>query len=304
MITINSSVDNDYKTQILTLCSCIKITLKNGKKIAFTTHVSNMRFIEEPDLVYLSKGFTPTALSQNNEMAVDNLNGQMVIDNENILQDDLEKGIYNNAEFQIFEINYMSKVNGYYTYEKWIPGINGTIGEVRRDKLQFDTEFRSLAQYLAITIVDLCKVNCNVDLYDSKCKLNIDALETDGITFKWHRTTTIETITRSNTFTIADDSKDTDFYNNGTIEFLTGQNAGRKYTVKSWDKTTKTIVIQIPTNYPIAIGDQVKVFAGCSKYKGDCVIKFNNYVNYRGFYDIPGIDFIISGGGTKINYGS
>lgn len=302
MIELATQIKEDYTTQVLTLCTCIKIYLQNGKKIAFTTHVSNMRFIEEPDLLYLSKGFTPTALSQTNQMSVDNLNGEMIIDNENILQDDLEKGIYNNAYFEIFEINYLSKDKGFYTYDRIIPGINGTIGEVKRSKLQFDTEYRSLAQYLALTIVDLCKVNCNVDLYDNKCKVNINALEVDGITFKWHRTTTIESIIKSNTFTIVDDSKDSDFYNNGKIEFLTGNNKGRFYTIKSWDKTTKIITIQIPANYPISIGDQVKVYAGCNKYKGNCKDKFNNYINYRGFYDIPGIDFIISGGGTKVQY--
>ena len=304
MLSLNNTIKNDYQKQVMTLCTCIKIYLQNGKKIGFTTHISNMRFIEEPDLLYLSKGFTPTAISQNNEMAVDNLDGQVIIDSESVKEDDLEKGIYNYAYFEIFEINYMSKSNGYYSYNRIIQGLNGTIGEVKRSKLQFDTEYRSLAQYLAITIIDLCKVNCNVDLYDNKCKVNVDALETDGITFKWHRTTTIESIIKTNTFTIVDNSKPDDFYNNGKIEFLSGQNKGRIYTVKSWDQTTKTITIQIPTNYPVVIGDQVKVYAGCNKYKGNCKDKFNNYVNYRGFYDIPGLDFIISGGGTKINYGS
>lgn len=304
MLNTSNEVKNDYQTQILTLCTCIKIYLQDGRKIGFTTNMSNMRFIEEPDLLYLCKGFTPTAISQSNDMAVDNIDGQVIIDNDIVKEDDLEKGIYNNAYFEIFEINYLSKSNGYYTYNRMIPGINGTIGEVRRDKLQFNTEYRSLAQYLAITIIDLCKVNCNVDLYDSKCKVNVDALENDGVTFKWHRTTTIESITRTNMFSIADDSKDSDFYNNGKIEFLSGENKGRIYTVKSWDKTTKTITIQIPTNYPIALGDSVKVYAGCNKYKQNCKEKFNNYVHYRGFYDIPGLDFIISGGGTKINYGT
>lgn len=294
MINLNNLIkEKIVGKQVLTMAICIKIVLKNGKKIGFTTNTNNVKFIEEPELVYLSKGFTPTAISQNSQMSVDNADGQMIIDNENILEDDLEKGIYNGAYYELFEIDWTLKTNGFYSYQNIIKCINGTIGEVKRDKLQFITEYRSLAQYLATTIIDVYKASCNATLGDARCGVNLSSF-----TFNDE----IIAVVKSNQFIVNLSTELTGFFNNGIVEFLTGQNQGRKYTIKSWDSTTKTIILQIPANYKINIGDTIRLSAGCNKIKSDCKNKFNNYINYRGFYEIPGMDFIVSGGGTKINF--
>ena len=293
MLTISNNLRNrTIGSQVLTMGTCIKIVLKNGKKLGFTTHTSNVRFIEEPELVYYSKGFTPTAISKNNEMAVDNADGQMIIDNDNILKSDLESGIYNNAYYELWDFDWTLKTNGYYSYNDRLRDINGTIGEVKRDKLQYNTEYRSLAQYLAITIIDLYKASCNANFGDARCGKDLSTL-----TFS----DTITTVFKSNQFVVSSLSQVDNYFNNGVVEFLTGANAGKKYKIKSWNNSTKTIILQMPCYYPVAIGDTANFTAGCNKDKADCQF-FGNYVNYRGFMEIPGLDFISSGGGTKINY--
>ena len=294
MLNLENTIKNNIiGKQVLTMSICLKIILKNGKKIAFTTNTNNIKFIEEPDLIYLSKGFTPSVVSQNNQMSVDNADGKMIIDNINILEDDLEKGIYNNAYYELFEIDWTLKTNGYYSYNNIIKGINGTIGEVKRDKLQFDTEFRSLSQYLSTTIIDVYKASCSATLGDIKCGVSLSSFTFND---------TISAVIKSNQFIVSTSTNTDGFFNNGIVEFITGQNTGKKYTIKNWDSATKTITLQMPSNYSISIGDNIKLIAGCNKIKSDCKYKFNNYINYRGFYDIPGMDFIVSGGGTKVNY--
>lgn len=294
MLTISNNLKNrTVGNQVLTLGTCIKIVLQNGKKLGFTTHTSNVRFIEEPDLVYYSKGFTPTAVSKNSEMSVDNADGQMIIDNINVLESDLESGIYNNAYYELWDFDWTLKTNGYYSYADRLKEINGTIGEVKRDKLQYTTEYRSLAQYLAITIIDLYKASCNATFGDARCGKDLTSL-----TF----TDSIGAVVRSNQFIVNTLSQADNYYNNGIVEFLTGANAGKKYKIKSWNLSTKTIILQMPSYYAISVGDTTKFTAGCNKDKADCKNKFNNYINYRGFMEIPGLDFISSGGGTKVNY--
>ena len=45
---------------------------------------------------------------------------------------------------------------------------------------------------------------------------------------------------------------------------------------------------------PIAIGTMVDITAGCDKRAETCREKFDNFLNFRGFPDIPGEDWLIS----------
>jgi uncharacterized phage protein (TIGR02218 family) len=45
---------------------------------------------------------------------------------------------------------------------------------------------------------------------------------------------------------------------------------------------------------PIAPGDPFTVTAGCDKRYDTCRAKFNNTINFRGFPQIPGNDFVVS----------
>ena len=41
-------------------------------------------------------------------------------------------------------------------------------------------------------------------------------------------------------------------------------------------------------------GDRVRLEAGCDKLPRTCRKKFNNFLNFRGFPDIPGEDWLMS----------
>ena len=45
---------------------------------------------------------------------------------------------------------------------------------------------------------------------------------------------------------------------------------------------------------PLAAGDQVRVVAGCDKRTETCRLKFDNLVNFQGFPDIPGEDWVMA----------
>ena len=49
-------------------------------------------------------------------------------------------------------------------------------------------------------------------------------------------------------------------------------------------------------------GDRVRIEAGCDKAEDTCRLKFANMVNFRGFPDIPGEDWLMAfpkGGGVN-----
>jgi len=87
-------------------------------------------------------------------------------------------------------------------------------------------------------------------------------------------------------------------FENGTVEFTSGVLEGLKFTIKTYDSTTRTItfkekMLELPT-----AGDTVKVTVGCKKrFDLDCNLKFGNKKNYQGFPHLPGTQTIMRFGG-------
>lgn len=75
----------------------------------------------------------------------------------------------------------------------------------------------------------------------------------------------------------------------GLAKFLTGNNAGVNIEVKSWDLATKTIILFLPAPLDVAVGDTLKIQAGCLKTVAACRDTFDNIHNFQGEPYVPGI---------------
>jgi hypothetical protein len=73
-------------------------------------------------------------------------------------------------------------------------------------------------------------------------------------------------------------------YNQGTLIFGSGQNAGLKVTVKHSSATA--LIVAYPLQYIPAAGDSFTVYQGCNKSQLRCQ-QFNNLVNWRAYPDVP-----------------
>lgn len=268
--------------QVNTLATCFKVVLNNGKKLGFTTHTRNITFAEESDLVYRTASFTPTAVSKSSAMNVDNMNADLLIDHENIKDEDLERGIWNNAKVYVFRFNWAIKP---YLMANIDKVIDGSIGEMKRQKGKFVAEFRSKSQYLQNNIIDVTKSSCNAQFGDNRCKIDL---------INHTYTDTVLNLTNNRLFNGTTlNNPDSDF-NGGIIKFITGQCTGFEMEVKSYVASNKQIELQLPMNYNIAIGDQFQIVRGCNKTKTRCK-EFNNIVNFRGFSFVPGLDALTGG---------
>lgn len=275
--------DSVVGKQVNTLATCFRVELKDGRRMAFTTHTRDIVFTDDPTLTYKTASFTPTASSKSSQMNVDNMDIDLLIDHNDIETDDLEKGVWNNAEVYIFRVNWAIRPFIYANIDKVI---KGTIGEMERHKITFKTEFRSQAQYLQNSILDETKSTCNAKLYDSRC--NIDkALHTFS--------DSVDSIFDNKNFTCnLLNNPDGDF-EYGIIEFTSGQAKGKKMEVKKWTQSTKLIELNLSINYQLESGDTFTITRGCNKNKSTCKDKFINVVNFRGFSFIPGLDKMTGG---------
>jgi hypothetical protein len=76
----------------------------------------------------------------------------------------------------------------------------------------------------------------------------------------------------------------------GRIEWLTGPNVGRVYSLESFEPSSagSAVVINEPMPYPISVGDEFRIRPDCGKrYFEDCVGVWNNGPNFKGEPLIP-----------------
>jgi uncharacterized phage protein (TIGR02218 family) len=81
------------------------------------------------------------------------------------------------------------------------------------------------------------------------------------------------------------------YYDDGILTFTSGINSGLSFQIATWDGITlalKNSLFSAPSN-----GDTFTISPGCAHNMTDCVTKFNNLVNFRGFPSIPGQDSVL-----------
>ena len=88
----------------------------------------------------------------------------------------------------------------------------------------------------------------------------------------------------------------------GYIEFLTGENVDRKYSIfNSYPNSggaTSTIILRTYTAFPIAVGDEIYAVDGCQKTAEACETNFGNLENFGGWLSgddyMPGNKFYLA----------
>lgn len=88
------------------------------------------------------------------------------------------------------------------------------------------------------------------------------------------------------------------FYAGGSLLWTSGANNGVAFNILT-NAAGQITLGTAPTNAAV-IGDDYIISPPASVLRnGDCVSKFNNVINFRGFPDVPGTDLTIGLGGTE-----
>jgi uncharacterized phage protein (TIGR02218 family) len=114
---------------------------------------------------------------------------------------------------------------------------------------------------------------CQHALYDSGCGLVKSAFATAGV------------VGSGSTGSVINWSGADPKYNQGTLTFSSGVNAGVSANVKGAGAGALSLAYPL-VNAP-ATGDAFTVYQGCDHTQTTCTNKFNNLVNFRGFPYVP-----------------
>jgi len=280
MKSFPATLQTHLDTGTTTLAWCWRLTRNDGAVFGFTDHDQPLTFdgsTFEPE-----SGFTASEIRSGSDLSVDAQEAEGVLTSNTITETDILDGRWDNATVEIWRVNWADTTSRALLRR-------GAIGQVRRGRLQFVAEMRSLAHVLGQTIGRTFQASCDAALGDMRCGVDLN----DPV-FK--ATDTVVSISGDRSFSVSGLSGFAeDWFALGTLSWLTGANIGRKAEVLGHGQTGADVMITLleaPVR-PINIGDNFDIFAGCDKRFETCQSKFANAVNFRGFPHIPGQDTIV-----------
>lgn len=280
MKQFSQSLQTHLDSGTTTLAWCWRLSRNDGAVFGFTDHDLSLTFdgtTFEPE-----SGFTASEIRSGSDLSVDAQEAEGVLTSETITETDILDGRWDNATVEIWRVNWAD------TSQRVLMR-RGAIGLVRRGRLHFVAEMRSLAHVLGQTVGRTFQASCDAALGDARCGLDINdpAFKGSG---------TVAAIIGDRGFAATSLGAFADgWFALGVVNWISGANAGRSAEVLSHTATgpdVKITLLEAPVR-SIATGDTFDIFAGCDKRFETCQSKFANAVNFRGFPHIPGQDTII-----------
>ena len=274
MKTLSPALAAHLDDEVTTLATCWRLERTDGWVRGFTDHDGDLVV---DGLVYTaSTGFLPSAIKSGADLSVDNLDVDGFLDDEALKASDLSAGLYDGARIDIFVVNWADLSQGRILLRR------GWLGEVKRADQRFSAEVRGVANRLQQTQGKLYSRLCRTDLGSTECAVALGPL-TDDLA--------ISAVSAGDAFVVPT-ARPSGFYAFGTCTFLTGANAGGSTEVLG--HVGQAITLFTPMPRPIAMGDQVRLVAGCDKTIETCHARFGNVLNFRGEPHIPGNDKVFS----------
>ena len=263
-----------------TLSWCWRIARADGVSFGFTDHDVTLTFdgIDfEPE-----SGLTASEVRSGSDLSVDAQDAEGVLTSDRITETDILDGRWDNAEVEVWRVNWAD------TSQRVLMR-RGAIGQIRRGRLAFVAEVRSLAHVLGQTVGRTFQATCDAALGDARYGVDLEDPAFKG-------TGSILDLLRDRTFTASGLGDFTSgWFTFGTVEWTTGTNAGRLAEIIAHDVTDGIAVLTLleaPVRF-IAEGDAFTIPAGCDKRIASCGAKFANIANFRGFPHIPGQDAVL-----------
>lgn len=280
-----SGMDQAFRAHVesglTTLARCWALTRKDGVTFGFTDHDCGLSFggID----FKADTGLSALALQQSTGLSVDNTEALGALSDAAVKEADIEAGRFDNAELRAWLVNWAD------VSVRWLQ-FRGTVGEMRRSGGAFTAELRGLTAALNRPLGRVYQKPCTAVLGDGQCRFDTTAngyvTERDVFDVSGARQFRWESL----------DGFAADWFTRGRLEVLTGEAKGLWASIKRdvADDDGRLIETWEPLRAPVQPGDRVKLIAGCDKRFETCRLKFNNLLNFQGFPDIPGEDWVMA----------
>lgn len=280
-----SSVPNDLRAHlqsgITTVCRAWALERRDGTVLGFTDHDCALSF--DGITFQPGSGLTARAVQQATGLSVDNTEALGVLSDAAVREEDIEAGRFDGTEVRCWLVNWRD------VSMRWLQ-FRGSIGEIRRAGGAFEAELRGLTEALNQPLGRVYQKPCTAVLGDAACRFD---LETPGYAAELEAAEVV----RSQEFRWdALPGFEPGWFDDGRLTVLSGAAEGLWAAVKAdqTDASGRRVSLWEPIRAQVAPGDLVRLEAGCDKRLESCRLKFNNILNFQGFPDIPGEDWVMA----------
>jgi uncharacterized phage protein (TIGR02218 family) len=264
------------------VCQCWAIKRGDGVVFGFTDHDRPLTF---GGVVFVAdSGMTARALSSTTGLSVDNTEALGVLTDDAVTEADIGAGRYDQAEVTVWQVCWDDVTARQVRFR-------GTMGEITRNGASFQVDLRGLAEALNQPQGRSYLKRCSAVLGDRSCAINS---KTDAA---YVAEVEVDRATDGQSFHVATLVPfNADWFKNGFLEVLTGAAKGLSATIKRDELvgTRRTLRLWQPLGIGVAVGDQMRLVAGCDKRAETCREKFANLANFQGFPHIPGDDWLMA----------
>ena len=263
-----------------TLSWCWRISRSDGVALGFTDHDRALSYdgtVFEPE-----SGFAASEIRAGSDLAVDAQDATGVLTSDRITETDILDGRWDNAAVELWRVNWAD------TSQRVLLR-RGAVGQIRRGRMAFVAEVRSLAHVLGQTVGRTFQAACDARLGDARCGIDLENAVYKG-------TGVVTDLLRDRAFMASGLAGfDAGWFTSGTLTWTSGANAGRVTEVLAHglDGSIAALTLLEAPVRAIGEGDSFVARAGCDKRIASCSAKFANTANFRGFPNIPGQDAVL-----------
>ncbi len=263
------------------VCSCWSITRRDGVILGFTDHDRELTF--EGMIFSPQSGLSARALASSTGLSIDNTEAVGVLSNAAITETDVNAGRYDGAEVVTWLVRWDD-------VDARQVRFRGTIGEITRGAGGFQAELHGLTEVLNQPQGRSYLKTCSAILGDDGCRF-----DTSHASYRYDHT--VDVATQGQVFRLPVLTEyNARWFEAGRLDVLTGAAAGLSAIIKSdvGGDDGRDVTLWTPLPAEIAVGDRIRLTAGCDKRAETCREKFKNFINFQGFPDIPGDDWLVS----------
>jgi len=280
-MALSQELESHLASGITSLCRCWAVVRRDGQSFGFTDHDRDLNF--EGVTFRADTGLTAKAMQQTTGLSVDNSEAVGALSDTAVTEEDILAGRFDGADVRAWLVNWEVP-------EHRILQFRGSLGEIKRGGGAFEAELRGLTEALNQPQGRVYQKPCSAVLGDGQCRFD---LSQPGYFIE----IAVEQVEEGRAFRFAELAGfDERWFEKGRFEVLSGAASGLVGLVKN-DRLSndgREIELWEALRAPVAAGDMVRIEAGCDKRAKTCRFKFLNFLNFRGFPDLPGEDWLMS----------
>ena len=258
------------------LVLCWKIARIDNIELCFTEASCDIKIKNQ--IYKASSGLSSSAIKEESNFSVDNLDIDGILDSENIKADDILKRLYDNAMIAVYLVDLttedkdQNKINTLFLKRGYI----GNIKILGNDK--FVAEINGFLETGKQGITCRYGMTCRANLGDERCQVNLESFSHQGFIIKVIDNKTFE----GNTF------QENGYFDYGSILIFQNMELFYQGNIKFF--INQVFELLEPSTINLQPGMIYYASAGCDKSPNSCIKKFNNMINFRGEPHIPGIE--------------